>query len=96
MTVSYRDRVPKSVLKDVSRVLEYMRVRGAVCPDDIEEKLSYDGTTTFLLFYMLEKEGLIEKIDPENKQGAGHYFKVISSALGNNLLQQIKKIEEEK
>jgi len=79
--------MPTSVLREVSEILKYMRERGAACPGDLEETFNYDGTKACLIFYMLENEGLIEEVDPGNKTGFGHLYRVKNCSLVNNLLK---------
>jgi len=86
--------IPESVFRKALNVLLYMQNRQATCPGDLEETFSYDGTTAYLLFYMLEKEGLIEKIDPQDKEELGHYYKIKKSALFDNLSQEIEKMRQ--
>ena len=87
------DKIPKYVLGHGLKVLEFMQIRGSACPGDLEEIFSYEGTTAFLLFYMLEHEGLIESVDPENVRGVGHYFKVKSPELVDYLSKKLKEKE---
>jgi len=86
--------IPEGVFRKALNVLSYMQNRQTTCPGDLEEIFCYEETTAYLLFYLLEKEGLVEKIDPQDKEGLGHYYKIKKSALFDNLSQEIEKMRQ--